>query len=279
MEFDKICFSCKAGFHDECAFGWAGALEEGQVCCCGGGYDLADEYAQLMKDKIGALIGIVKPKKPKLEAAPAAEPEEEMIRGNSGYIDPRAWPSTQDIGTLREPTSTGRKRAKTMYPMPIGHICEWAGLAAAGGGVHPVVGCPGYPATDIHHGPDKNTLNNMRFTAGTSDGAQNCHLICSFCHNAWHAANNPDYPKRNKEERIAKQAEPWLPQGICLPHDPDTLADVDEVYRVDRERKTLYGDIRNAGRKDITHVGPNTEYIDDGELDDPDLEPAVAGGE
>jgi len=45
-------------------------------------------------------------------------------------------------------------------PIKPGSVCEWAWLLQAGGGVVPIMGCPGRPASDRHHGPDKNTLNN-----------------------------------------------------------------------------------------------------------------------
>lgn len=94
--------------------------------------------------------------------------------------------------TLKDPQSTGRKRAAKLFPLNRAAPCEWAGLEFAGGGKHPIKGCgkPFRPDEEAgtqvnrHHGPDKSTTNN-------SEG--NVHRICSRCHNRWHAANDPDY--------------------------------------------------------------------------------------
>jgi hypothetical protein len=262
-----ICMPCKAGLHDECEGFWIGSSDD--ECCCGGEYSLEKH---IFKQTYG--VSDAPPKREK--AAPEAVPAdlglgkwgtteltaEGKPRGDSGYIHPLAWPSTRDIGTLKEPLSTGRKRVAAMYPIPKGKVCEWAGLAAAGGGIHPIVGCIGYPATDLHHGPDKNTLNNMRFSDGTSDGAQNVHQICSFCHNAWHGANNPDYPDR---DYLEDQATPWLPVGgVIMDHDPDTQADQDLLYEVDKERRAD-ADRREGGRKEKGDVGPDFGGLTDDE--------------
>lgn len=259
-----VCLSCKAGHHDECDVFWLGT--ESESCCCHGAYDGTKHVL--------ALMGLAEdqPAGKREKASPEAIPElslgpwgtieltaEGKPRGNSGYIHPLAWPSTRDIGTLKEPLSTGRKRVAAMYPIPKGKICEWAGLAAAGGGTHPIVGCIGYPATDLHHGPDKNTLNNMRASAGTSDGAENVHQICSFCHNAWHAVNDPHYPER---DYVEDQASPWLPLGVTLDHDSDTLADQDTLYEVDRLRRAD-ADRRTGGRKDWEDDGPDHGALSD----------------
>lgn len=98
---------------------------------------------------------------------------------------------------MRDPISTGRKRAARLYPLRAGQVCEWAWKKNVGGGVVPIVGCTGRPAVHIHHGPDKSTLNNER---------ENISLVCNFCHNRWHVANDKYYseprPKDNSE---------WLP--------------------------------------------------------------------
>lgn len=83
--------------------------------------------------------------------------------------------------------STGRKRAALMFPIEENEVCEWAGLLNAGGGVNAIIGCVDNMATAIHHGPDKNTLNNKR---------ENIHKICAFCHNYWHAQNDQYYGER-----------------------------------------------------------------------------------
>ncbi len=111
---------------------------------------------------------------------------------------------------MADPESTGRKRAKAAIPAEqlSGMICEWALLKQAGGGVNPIRGCHGNKATDRHHGPDKNTLNNERQV--------NLHGICSFCHNEWNAKNDSTYAGvRPKDDT------PWLPVGDYKLHDPN----------------------------------------------------------
>lgn len=120
--------------------------------------------------------------------------------------------------------STGRKRAALMYPLEEGMICEWAKLKSAGGGVVPIIGCLGNPATDRHHGPDKNTLNNT---------PENVHRICSPCHNLWHARNDEFYGVR------PAGTEPFIPlDGFhWVHHDKETLAETDELVRAQLGRK------------------------------------------
>jgi hypothetical protein len=116
----------------------------------------------------------------------------------------------KDESDMDDPESTGRKRAASALPKEVlaGMICEWALLKEAGGGVFPVKGCHGNKATDRHHGPDKNTLNNERH--------ENLHGICAFCHNEWHAKNDPTY-----EGERPKDGTPWLPVGEYCLHDPE----------------------------------------------------------
>lgn len=255
-----VCLACKAGNHDECDDFWEPV--DAAECCCAELYDPAKHIHIL---RFGSSD---EPKAKREKVSPGGDNPVEKLsgwgtleylpngkkRGNSGYIHPLAWPSTRDIGLLKEPLSTGRKRVAEMYPIPKGKTCEWAGLQAAGGGIFPIVGCIGYPATDLHHGPDKNTLNNMRASAGTSDGAENVHQVCSFCHNAWHAVNDPTYPKR---DYVEDQASPWLPQGGEIrEHDPDTMADQVTLYAVDQARRAD-SDRRTGGRKDWEDDGPD----------------------
>lgn len=84
-----------------------------------------------------------------------------------------------------DPISTGRKRAAKLFPIENGKVCEWAYYKNVGGGFEPIMGCPGRPATNIHHGPDKDTMNNDRET--------NISIICEYCHNKWHVANDKFY--------------------------------------------------------------------------------------
>lgn len=117
---------------------------------------------------------------------------------------------------LKDVTSTGRKRAKEVKPINEGDICEWAYLKNAGGGVEPIIGCAGNEATNIHHGPDKSTLNN--------DPDTNLHKICATCHNRWHTLNDPYYGER------PDHGAPFLPlDQECIPHDPLTEATKEDI--------------------------------------------------
>lgn len=113
--------------------------------------------------------------------------------------------------------STGRKRAARQYPIEEGMICEWAKLRYAGGGVKPIIGCPGNPAVARHHGPDKDTLNNE---------FGNVHRICVHCHNRFHAENDQYYGERSEVGGV-----PFLPlpQYDLKPHDRETQATVEEI--------------------------------------------------
>lgn len=146
------------------------------------------------------------------EGTPAAR----IIGGGAGKAD-------ED---LRDVTSTGRKRAAQLKPIIEDMVCEWANLLYAGGGAVPIIGCDGVTLTkaksngertgNIHHGPDKSTLNN-------SD--PNLHRICGRCHNRWHALNDPHYGK----ERPPQGAE-WIPiNGNVRNHDKFTLATPEQV--------------------------------------------------
>jgi hypothetical protein len=115
----------------------------------------------------------------------------------------RGGPTKSDE-EVTDPKSTGRKRAAVLYPIEEGMVCEWSKLKFAGGGKHPIIGCLGRPASDRHHGPNKDTLRNE---------LGNVHRICDYCHNRWHAANDPDYD----------------PEGPFTPHDPNTLATLEEI--------------------------------------------------
>ena len=100
-------------------------------------------------------------------------------------------------------------------------VCEWANLKFAGGGVVPIVGCIGRAATDRHHGPDKNTMNNA---------PGNVHRICSYCHNTWHGANDPHYGER------PNQTLPFVPEGPYEMHDAATKATTQELLDAEKRR-------------------------------------------
>lgn len=129
--------------------------------------------------------------------------------------------SAEDITDVQ---STGRKRCALMYPFEEGMICEWSNLRLAGGGVLPIVGCLDNKATNRHHGPDKNTLNN---------NSDNVHRICAFCHNYWHGQNDPYYGAR------PAGTEPFIPIGDVSWSLPDktTRATVEEIILEQVRRK------------------------------------------
>ena len=90
--------------------------------------------------------------------------------------------------SLKDPHSTGRKRAAVLFPLESDKPCEWQGKAFCGGGKFPIVGCFEGKQEARHHGPDKNTLNNS---------PQNVHRICHDCHNIWHSENDETYDSYN----------------------------------------------------------------------------------
>lgn len=122
---------------------------------------------------------------------------------------------------VRDPLSTGRKRAAELYPITEGMTCEWAELLYAGGGIEPIVGCNGNTLSTtkngaaIHHGPDKDTLNNAQ---------GNTHRICTRCHNRWHTLNDQYYGKR------PAGGTPFIPLGgVFKEHDPETKAAPEQI--------------------------------------------------
>lgn len=170
-----ICQRCIIGWHHECFSPVElGELNAGVMsCCCFTNSGIGQELPQPAFDLV---------------------------------VDTSKAPRLKEEG-FRDQTSTGRKRAAVLYPIPPeGMLCEWSGLSAAGGGPVPIVGCRGnwivpvkkkeelpagqYPGA-IHHGPDKSTINNEPW---------NVSRICAVCHNRWHALNNPLYPKDRPED-------------------------------------------------------------------------------
>lgn len=127
----------------------------------------------------------------------------------------RGGPFKQDF-EVTDPKSTGRKRAAVLLPLKDsegnGYVCSWAQLRHAGGGEFPIIGCLGNIATNRHHGPDKDTLNN-------DEVGRNLHRICTFCHNRWHTLNDATYTAYI--ERVGLT-------GIQA-HDPKTRATPEEL--------------------------------------------------
>lgn len=170
------CPSCYTGVHSDC---YNPPDDEDKFCCC---------------DDLVASVGY----------------------GNEADRQAAVIAKIKEASEITDVTSTGRKRAALAYPIEKGMICEWANLKRAGGGVKPIIGCVGNEATDRHHGPDKNTLNN---TEG------NVHRICATCHNRWHAANDEYYGKRpgGTEPFIPLDGHQWFP------HDPETKATNEDI--------------------------------------------------
>lgn len=105
---------------------------------------------------------------------------------------------------LTDPLSTGRKRAKELYPLDKSQPCEWQGKKNCGGGKIPIIGCVDGKQVARHHGPVKDTTRNQ---------SGNVHRICTRCHNHWHELNDLVYDQRE--------------YGL-LPHDPEE-ASVEEL--------------------------------------------------
>lgn len=190
------CFACRSGFPNECEYAW----NDHNWVSCG--------------EIQFTATGDVK----------AREGSSNVDGPDSGYIDD-GYSNAKEISEYKDPVSTGRKRAAQMYPIDVGMVCEWAGLKLAGGGVFPIVGCIGRAASDRHHGPDKNTMNN-------AEG--NVHRICDHCHNTWHAANDPSYGPR------PDHTQPFIPKGVAkvdwFMHDATTKATVAETLAAETQR-------------------------------------------
>lgn len=197
------CWACICGLHEEC-YDMA-PVDEMYKCCC---LEIRESDTLAVGREIGR---------------PVSSPED-----------------------ITDVLSAGRKRAAMLYPIFDGMLCEWSGLKNAGGGVVPIIGCNGNKLSskkggegdlvqgDVHHGPDKNTLEN---------GAGNAHRICAFCHHRWHAANDKYYGKRpTKEDGKIDGTKPFLPlpEYEWVKHDPETLATEEEI-----EENEIYWNTKN----------------------------------
>lgn len=112
---------------------------------------------------------------------------------------------TKADADIRDPHSTGRKRAAELYPLDTNLPCEWQGKKNCGGGRFPIIGCLANTQAHRHHGPVKNTLRNQ---------SGNVHRICTSCHIHWHELNDTEYDEKD--------------YGL-LPHQPEPADDVEIV--------------------------------------------------
>ncbi len=196
---DEPCEACRAGFQNECHFAW---IREDHDSCGEVKFDAAGNV--------------------RTDEAPISEDGEGVDGGYLGELHE----GSKSLSSYADPISTGRKMAAEKAPINVGMICEWAGLAKAGGGVVPIVGCVGRPASDRHHGPDKNTMNNV---VGV-----NLHRICDHCHNTWHAKNDPAYGPR------PTHTQPFIPEGVkgidWFEHDAVTRATPEQIMEAETKR-------------------------------------------
>jgi hypothetical protein len=199
---DVPCPACRAGYQNECHYAW----EDDSWESCG---EIAFSAG-----------GDVKTTTSDGEESSGSS----SLPSDSGYISD-GYSGTKDIDKYKDPVSTGRKRAAEMYPITSGMACEWAYLKQAGGGFVPIFGCIGRAATDRHHGPDKNTMNNAK---------GNVHRICAFCHNTWHGANDKFYGTRPAHTL------PFVPTGKMgeewADHDGVTKATTEQILQAEKER-------------------------------------------
>lgn len=148
---------------------------------------------------------------------------EEVIEVERTKTDKRTRRHKEDDEVL-DAKSTGRKRAAQLIKLKDEEgnrvVCSWAGLKFAGGGEYPIVGCANRLATNRHHGPNKDTLEN---TPGI-----NLHGICSHCHNRWHTLNDPNYAGYIQLVGGVKKVRP---------HDGKTRASDEEI--IENEKKWI----------------------------------------
>jgi hypothetical protein len=128
--------------------------------------------------------------------------------------EPKARKKGSTYETLKDPKSTGRKRAAKLYPLASGESCEWRNLRNCGGGRVPIIGCLSGIQEARHHGPVKNTTRNH---------LGNVHRICTRCHNHWHELNDLIYDEA---------------EYALLPHDPIPAT---EMEIAEEEMKWLSG--------------------------------------
>jgi hypothetical protein len=174
----SMCIDCAEGFHELCSNGSGGC----ETCHAGTSTDPAPTVPDLA---LGDGFKRV-----------------DNLKGKMVLEKRKARRTKNDI-TLKDQQSTGRKRAVAIHgKADPEQPCEWQNKANCGGGSFPILGCTSGRQENLHHGPDKNTLNNER---------PNVHKICSQCHNRWHTLNDPAYqwdgehPTHNPREEITPE--------------------------------------------------------------------------
>lgn len=130
---------------------------------------------------------------------------------------------------LKNPMRTGRLRANSVKPIKPGDTCEWAGLKFAGGGIVPIVGCLGNAAVTVHHGPDKDWLNNNE---------ENLHKLCKDCHTAYHKFNDPFYDWKRPEPGTPFYFREEVLDRV-VPHDKETKATKTEMLKAIMDREQI----------------------------------------
>ena len=118
-------------------------------------------------------------------------------------------PRVPKKSNLKDPESTGRKRAAVLYPISNrDDPCEWRGKKNCGGGLRPVIGCYDGNQQHRHHGPVKRTVRNE---------LGNVHRICDDCHVHWHELNDLIYDEAKYD---------------ILPHAPVEASDEEVIQNI-----------------------------------------------
>lgn len=174
------CLVCARGFHEECLHG-----------CVEHNKESATPVAETLSEKFEEFI-------------------DDVLDDDGDATETRKRGTTAE--GLKDPKSTGRKRAARLYPLDRQSDCEWKGYKNCGGGLRPIIGCIDGKQQHRHHGPVKNTTRNHE---------GNVHRICTACHNHWHELNDLVYDELNygllphdpvaaTPEEIAKNISDWL---------------------------------------------------------------------
>lgn len=150
---------------------------------------------------------------------------------------------------LRDPKSTGRKRAAQLYPINPADPCEWRSLRNCGGGRRPIIGCLDGNQKHRHHGPVKDTTRNEQ---------GNVHRICTSCHVHWHELNDLVYLEKDFN---------------LLPHQPVPATDLDIIQNIlDWKSGKMGKQFELASSKNLEKynvaqtllLSPDTDTHDDG---------------